>query len=89
MGGYSPVGVHRLLIAVASPVAEHRLQGTQASAVVAPGLHSTGLEVVPHRLSCSTACGIFPDQGWNLHLLHWQEDSLSLSHQEGPESHVF
>ena len=58
-GGHSPLGAHRLLIAVASPVAEHRLQETQASAVAAPGLHSTGLEVVPHRLSCSTPCGIF------------------------------
>ena len=25
--------------------------------------------------------GIFLTQGWNLHLLHWQEDSLPLSHQ--------
>ena len=32
-------------------------------------------------LSCSTACGIFPDQGLNLCLLHWQADSLPLSHQ--------
>ena len=27
------------------------------------------------------ACGIFPDQGSNQHLLHWQADSLSLSNQ--------
>ena len=33
-----------------------------------------------HRLSC--ARGIFPDQGLNSHLLHWQTDSLPLSHQE-------
>ena len=25
--------------------------------------------------------GIFPDQGWDLCLLHWQADSLPLSHQ--------
>ena len=25
---------------------------------------------------------IFPTQGLNLHLLHWQEDSLPLSHRE-------
>ena len=25
--------------------------------------------------------GIFPTQGWNPHLLHWQVDSLPLSHQ--------
>ena len=29
--------------------------------------------------SCSIARGIFPDQGLNLCLLHWQVDSLSLS----------
>ena len=34
-----------------------------------------------HGLSCSEACGIFPDQGWNLCLQHWQVDSLPLSHQ--------
>ena len=32
--------------------------------------------------SCSIARGIFPDQGLNLCLLHWQVDSLPLSHQE-------
>ena len=57
------VAVRRLLIAVASLVAEHRLQGGKASVVVA------------HRLSCSTTCGIFPDQGSNLCPLNWQADS--------------
>ena len=28
--------------------------------------------------------GIFPTQGLNLYLLHWQADSLSLSHQGKP-----
>ena len=32
--------------------------------------------VVAHRLSCSTACGLFPDQGLNLRLPHLQADSL-------------
>ena len=49
--------------------------GTQASVAVARGLQSAGLVVVAHGLSCSAACGIFPDQGWNLCPLHWQEDS--------------
>ena len=40
---------------------------------------------VVHELSHSTACGIFPDQGWNPRLLHWQADSLPLSHQGSPE----
>ena len=33
------------------------------------------------------ACGIFPDQGLDSHLLHWQEDSLPLSHQGNPRVH--
>ena len=48
--------------------------------------------VVTHGLSCSTACG----QGLNPCLLHWQEDSLPLSHQGSPtlgfleiENHIF
>ena len=36
------------------------------------------------RLNCSKACGILPDQGWNPCLLHWQADSLPLSHQGSP-----
>ena len=52
-----------------------------ASVVAALGLESTGLIVVVHELSCSVACGIFSDQGLNPGLLHWQVDSLSLSHQ--------
>ena len=28
-----------------------------------------------HRLCCSAACGIFPDQGLNPYPLHWQVDS--------------
>ena len=33
------------------------------------------LVVVVHRLSCSLACGIFPDQRSNPSPLHWQADS--------------
>ena len=49
--------------------------GRWASAVVARRLWSTGSVVVAHGLSCSAACGIFPDQGSNPCLLHWQADS--------------
>ena len=70
------------LIVVASLVAEHGLQacGLQqlwrtGSVVVARGLQSTGSVVVAHRLSCSTACGIFLDQGSNPSPLHQQADS--------------
>ena len=37
-----------------------------------------------HGLTCSEACGIFPHQGLNPRLLHWQADSLPLSHQGSP-----
>ena len=56
--------------AVASLVAGHGLQGTQALVVTAPGLKSTEAVVVAHRLCCSVACGIFLDQGLNPCLLH-------------------
>ena len=53
----------------------------QASAVAAPRSKSTDSVVVVHGPSCSTACGILPDQGSNLCPLHWQADSLPLSQQ--------
>ena len=37
-----------------------------------------------HRLGCSKACGVFPDQGSNLCLLRCQLESLPLSHQRNP-----
>ena len=55
--------MHRLLTAVTSLV-ELGLGGAQASVAVA------------HGLSCFFTCGIFPDQGSNLCLLHWQADSI-------------
>ena len=39
-----------------------------------------------HGFSDSEACGIFPNQGWNLGLLHWQVESLPLSHQGSPKA---
>ena len=67
------VAVCRLLLALASLVAEHRLQSAD-SVVVALGL------------SCPETCGIFPDQGLNLCPLHWQADSQPLGHQRSPTS---
>ena len=55
---YSLVAMCKLLIAMASPVAEHGLQGTGASVVLADGL------------GCSTECGIFPTEGSNPCLQH-------------------
>ena len=63
-----------LLVAVASLVA-YGLRSCSSRAL------STSSAVVVHGLSCSAACGIFLDQGSNLCLLHWQVDSLPLSHQ--------
>ena len=48
------------------------------------GSRRTGSVVVAHRPSCSAACGIFPDQGWNPCPLHWQADSQPLRHQGSP-----
>lgn len=49
-----------------------------------PGPQNTGSRVVAHGLNCPAACAIFPDQGLNAHLLHWQADSILLSQQGSP-----
>ena len=46
------------------------------------GSRCAGSVVVAHGPSCSAACGIFPDQGSNPCLLHWQADSQPLRHEE-------
>ena len=51
-------------------------------------LQSTGWILVEHGLSCSVACGIL-EYGSSPCLLHWQEDSLPLSHQESPLFTIF
>ena len=57
---------------------------TWPSVVLAHRLQSAGSEVVTHGLSCSPACGIFPDQGLNPYPLYWQAESYTLCHQESP-----
>ena len=71
-GSYSLVVVLGLLIATAPLVAKHRLLGAQASAVAA------------HRLRCSMAWGLFPDQGSNPCPLCWQEDSTTRPSGKAP-----
>ena len=85
--------VLRLLIAVSSLVEEHGFWGIQASVVVARGLSSCSswalecrLSSCGHGLRCSMASGIFPNQGLNPCLLHWQTDPLLLRHQGSPSS---
>ena len=48
------------------------------------GSRGAGSVVVAHGPSCSAACEIFPDQGWNPCSLHWQADSQPLRHQGSP-----
>ena len=48
------------------------------------GSRRAGSAVVAHGPSCSTACGILPDQGSNPCPLHWQADSQPLRHQGSP-----
>ena len=52
---------------------------------------SCGSGALEHRcgLRCSVACGIFPVQGSNPCLLHWQANSLRLSHQASPGPELF
>ena len=71
--------VCRLPLVAASPLVEHRVQvhGFQY-------LQLEGSVVVATGLGCSTAYGIFPDQGLNLCPLHWQTHSYPLCHLESP-----
>ena len=52
--------------------------GIQAPVIVACGLQTEGSVVVVHGLSCSEACGLFPDQRSNPSPLSWQVDSYPL-----------
>ena len=95
-GGYSLAAVLGFLTAAACLAAEHGLQCVQASAAVRQGLSSwvlwfqnRGSIVMVHGLSYSAACGIFLPQVSNPCLLHWQEDSLPLSHQGSPCHFLF
>ena len=65
------IAVRGPLTIAASLVAEHRLQTRRLSNFT-------------HGLSCSVACGIFPDRGSNPCALHWQADSQPLRHQGSP-----
>ena len=53
------------------------------------GSRRAGSVIVAHGPSCSTACGIFPDQGSNPCPLHWQADSQPLCHQGSPPYCIF
>ena len=86
--GFPLVAVCGLLIVVTSlglltAVASLVVEDVWASQVALYGLNSCGSQALEQRLSscgawtcCSVAYGIFPDQGSNPCLLHWQADSL-------------
>ena len=63
----------RRLTEAASLVADHRLQ-------------SVGSAVVAHRLGCSMAHGVIPDQGWNPCPLYWQVDSYPWTTRGAPDT---
>ena len=50
------------------------------------GSRRAGSVVAAHGPSCSTACGILPDQGSNPCPLHWQADPQPLRHQGSPHT---
>ena len=52
-----------------------RRVGFSSCGAWAQQLWRVGSVVVVHGLSCSAACGIFPDWGLNPCPLHWQADS--------------
>ena len=71
------------------PCCRARAPGHAGFGSCALGLSSCGSWALEHRLdscglSCSITLGIFPDQGSNLCLLHWQAVSPLLSHQGSP-----
>ena len=74
------VVVHGLLIAVVFlQNTESRCAGLGGGDPWAQELWLTNSRA--HGHSCSAACGIFPGQGLNPCPLHWQANSLPLSHQ--------
>ena len=61
----------------------------QTSAVAARGPCGTASIVVAHGFICSSAFGIFQDQGSKPCLLHWQAGSLPHGHQGSPKEIFF
>ena len=72
-----------LPIAVASLVAEAGSRHSGFNRCISQALEQS-LRSCSHRLGCTAACGIFPDQGSNPRLLQWQVASSPLSHEGSP-----
>ena len=73
-----------LFIAVRGPLTITALSLSRPLLLWSTGSRRAGSVVVAHGPSCSTSCGIFPDQGSNPCPLHWQADSQPLRHQGSP-----
>ena len=69
---------------LAAASGDHSLAAVRWLLPVVLLLWSLGSVAAAPGHSCSEASEIFPDQGLNLCLLHWQVGSLPLSHQESP-----
>ena len=85
------VAAPRLTVAVASLAADLGLQHLWASEAAARGLSSCISQALEHRQQfwrsggcCSMAGRIFLDQEPSACCLHWQVESLALSHQGSP-----
>ena len=75
MQALSLVVVSRRLTAPASGRAWTRGSGRAGWVVTAPGLWGPDLVAMALKFSGPVARGVFPDQGSNPRLLHWQVDS--------------
>ena len=78
--GSSPAAGLRLLPAVPSP------HGARSPGCVGSRLQSTGSGVVARSLAAVWVCGVFPEQGQNPCLLHWQANALPQSHRGGHDA---
>ena len=90
-GSYSPAAVCGLLVALASLVVEHGLQGARASTAAHVGLAVSSFQAPEHRLNSCGAWALLlqgmwdpPGLGIPPMSLDWQVDSLLLSHQGSP-----
>ena len=73
------IAVHGLLIAVVSLLQSTGSRHMGFSSCGLRAVELAGSVAVAYGLSCSKACGTFPDQRLSPCLLHWQANSLPLS----------
>ena len=92
-GGYFLGAVLGLFVAGVSLVGEHGCMGFSCCSTWAQQLRLLDsrvlLRVAALERKLRDLWDLFPDQGSNPCLLHWQADSLPLSHQGSPGTRVF